>query len=321
MLWILAIIPGLFGLISSLIGTGSNFAFQNLTTGGMRSMDQMLALYTRLIAEFAPIFMLQTLAGLVAGLIGMITRAGTIAAVQHEEDGSSLSFGQAFGAGLKVFWKFLGMTIILGLPLLVLGLVLFVVVGVPLLPLIQAFASGANPSDDEVRAIVNGIVAGACVAISLGCVGLIYLLIAAAIQTFGERAIVVEGTGVTDGIRRGWRIFRANLGNVILLAVVLFIISVVISFGLGVIGNAVTLPAMGAIMRDMAEGFQPASSPTSFTLLSSPLLVLFTVISAVVGIALQLFVTVLWTLAYRQFTGAGTVILATPRSQPPLPSV
>ena len=317
-LWALMLIPGVISLIGSLLGLGNTAAFQNLNANAanLRSMDELFALYTRLFALLLPVLLLQTVIGLIAGVAALITRAGIIAGVQQAENGAAPGLGGTLTVGFHNFWKFLVVSILLGLPLLLLIVIVFAIVGVPILPLIQAFTAGANPSDDEMRAVFSGVLAAMCVAAAVGCVGLIYALIAAAIQTLGERAMVIEGIGPLAGIARGWQLLRSNLGNVVLLAVVLFIISIVISFGLGMIGNAFTLPAMNIMMQEIANGVQPSVS----TMLSSPSLVILTIISAVIELALQLFAAVAWTLAYRAFTGAALPSATVPPYQPPLPA-
>ncbi len=49
------------------------------------------------------------------------------------------------------------------------------------------------------------------------------------IYIFAQRAIVLEDRGVIDGIRRGWEIIRANLGEVIILLIIFMFLGFVVS--------------------------------------------------------------------------------------------
>ena len=53
-------------------------------------------------------------------------------------------------------------------------------------------------------------------------------------------AIVLENLGIADGLRKGWEVVRANIGPMILLALILFI-------GSGVIGFIFAIPIIAAV--------------------------------------------------------------------------
>jgi hypothetical protein len=54
-------------------------------------------------------------------------------------------------------------------------------------------------------------------------------------------AIVLENLGVGDGLRRGWEVVRANIGTMILMALILFI-------GSAVVGIVLAIPLIVAVV-------------------------------------------------------------------------
>lgn len=189
----------------------------------------------------------------------------------------------------------------LALPVLLLLIIFAALFGVALVPIITAAIRSdegalSNAADSAFALIGCG---GA-----LGCVGLLYAIIATALRTFGERAIVLEQKGVVDAVSRGWEVFRSNLGNIILLALLMLVISIVFGFVIAIVSGLLFVPALiTAILSTSSEGGTGAGSLA----LGGLTLVLVAIVAAVINAIFAAFSSAVWTLAYRQFTGAGGI--------------
>jgi len=129
------------------------------------------------------------------------------------------------------------------------------------------------------------------------CAIVIYGVLASALQTFGERAILLENLGVINGLRRGWEVFISNLFNVILLALVLIVLNALFSLITGLVLTALALPAtIGGLMSSLSEE-GPQTSTIIFTVL---MFVLIALISALISALVATFGSAVWTIAYRQ---------------------
>ena len=312
-LWALMLIPVVIGIINAVVGMAQGFTWRPQDMMGVTSSEEMLGLFARMFAIWLPLFLLQLAIGVLVAIISLVIRGGVIAGVQTIETTGTASLSVALGMGLRKVLQLLVFNIILLIPAILVGIVIFLVIGLPLIPLIQSAGAGTM-TEEQMGAMGGGFLAAFCVGVILFCVILVYGLIAAGIQVMGERAIVIEGAGPIAGLQRGWALFRANLGNIILLAIIIFLIVAVVGFALSLLGQMIVLPQMGNWMQQMQQGFIPDMSDLS-NLVNWPLFIIITLVGAVVGLFVDLFILVVWTLAYRQFTGS-----AAPRADlPPAP--
>lgn len=309
-LWALMLVPVLLSIIGAVIGAAQGFLFRPQDLMDVASAEEMLAAYVRIFALWLPLILLQLAIGLLSAVILLVVRGGVIAGVQGIETTGATSFSDALGTGFRKLISLLVFNIVLLMPMIVVGTLVFVIIGLPFISFAQSLASGAI-TREEMNAVPGGFLAALCAGAGLICIAVVYGLVAAGVQVMGERAIVIEGAGPIAGLKRGWALFRANLGNVILLAVIIFLITAVIGFVLGLFGNLATLPQMGNWMQQAQQGFMPDISE----LINWPIFIIVTLIGAIVGLFVDLFIIVIWTLAYRQFTG-----VAAPASDlPPAP--
>lgn len=309
-LWALMLLPVLLSIISAVVGTAQGLVLRPQDFMDIASAEDMLAAYARLFALWAPLILLQVAISLLSAVILLVVRAGVIAGVQDIETRGTVSFGDALRTGFRKLIPMLAFNIALFLPVIALGILLLVIIVLPFIPFAQGLAGG-TVMPEELSAVTSGFVAALCAGAALICVALIYGLIAAGIQVMGERAIVIENAGPIAGLKRGWALFRARLGSIILLAVIIFLITAVIGFALSTLSNLAVLPQMGNWMQQLEEGVMPDVAE----MINWPIFIVITLVGAVVGLFMELFVMVIWTLAYRQFTG-----IAGPASQlPPAP--
>lgn len=253
-------------------------------------------------------------------VISIIANGGLIGGVDQIERDGSTTFGQAWGMGARKFWPLLGLNILLALPILILLAIGFVLVGGSLFAIVGA-AMAQDPNDAAAATAATAGLGALCFGGLLACVGFVYSLLAAALQTFGERAIVLEDMGVMDSLRKGWEVFRGNLGNIILLALVMLVIGIVVGFVVGLVSAALFLPVL-------FTGFiGAANNPDTFTIgagtiiLAALAFIAVAIIAAIIGALFKAFNSAAWTLAYRQFTGRGLTPSSAAAPPAPLPTV
>jgi len=250
---------------------------------------------SRLAAALVTLLCILVVLAIILAVVGVIAQGGLIAGVGQIEEQGSTSFGQAWSAAARRFWALLGLRIVLALPVLGLLVLAVVLLGGSLLPVAIAVLRGEESPDlGSAGTSLLLLLCSGCVMI---CVTGIYSILASALQTFGERAILLEDLGVISGLRRGWEVFISNLFNVILLALVLIVLNALFSLITGLVLTALALPAtIGGLMSSLSEE-GPQTSTIIFTVL---MFVLIALISALISALVATFGSAVWTIAYRQ---------------------
>ena len=211
--------------------------------------------------------------GIALWAISTIARGGLIAGVDTIEEGESSSFSQSWRAAWDKAWTLLGIGLIPGIP----GLLLFVG-GLTAL----AGYGGLTTFFGEEVSQISGAGLGITIA-ALTCIILPVILILSILRNFAERACMLENLGVIDSYRRGTNVIRENLGE----AIILFLIQIVTFIILGVL----------------------AFFPGLLVLLCCLLWPLLLVVQG----AMSAFVSTLWTLAWRKWTGKSALMEETPQ--------
>lgn len=211
--------------------------------------------------------------GLVLWVISTIARGGLIASVDSVESGQKSSFRQAWGAGWRRVWTLLGVGLLPAIP----GLVLFVLLLLGLGAYGGIFALFGEEFADSVGA--GGV--GIAIAV-LACIIVPIVLVLSILRNFAERACMLENLGVIDSYRRGWNVLMANLGQ----AILLFLLQIAIFIVLGIF---LFLPGLLLVLCCFLW----------------PLLL-------VVQGAISAFVSALWTLAWRTWTGGPPMVEKAP---------
>jgi hypothetical protein len=159
--------------------------------------------------------------GIPLWVLSTLSRGALIAGVSTIDAGGTSSFGEAFGAGWRKGWRLVGIGIIPAIPGLFLALIGLGVAG---------FAAGmAGLFDpDVVRAPLVGI--GALFA-ALACILIPIAIVLGLLQTFANRACMIEDLGVFESYRRGLSVLFDNLGS----AIVLFLIQIAVGIAIGIL--------------------------------------------------------------------------------------
>jgi len=174
-------------------------------------------------------------------VLRFISRAALIGLVQElEASGTTPTVRRGFRIGADRFWSLLGIALAVNIPL---WLFSFAALGVAALPLIMSLlpliGAGKTSADELLGVVLTGVFGSLAL---LCCVILFLVLIGLVITPFYEfivRACVVGKRGVMDSMREGFRVVRANLGNVAVLYILL--IGIGIGFALLMIPVALIL--------------------------------------------------------------------------------
>lgn len=234
------------------------------------------------------------LLGLVLALVSLAAQGGLISGVARLHDGEKVTLGEAFGAGTQAIFRLLGVSILLWLPFILI-IFLATVIGAVSVGGIAAATDMANNLDGLFAGL--GFVAICLVAL---CCALIPLgIVVSVINEFAFRGTMLQNLGVIASIRHGWQVVRANLGEVIVLMLLLFGIALLYGLAVGVI----ILPLSLLLFVPLAV---TASGSGISQVAGTALLIGGGICLGILG-ALLNSVLVTWrsatiTLAYRQFT-------------------
>jgi hypothetical protein len=221
----------------------------------------------------------------IMGRIGLIKGA-----VDADAGAEHLGLGELWKAGLHYFWRFLGLSLLIGSPILLFYLAL-IIGGIYIL---VAYLSGSQNS--SFAAAVPVLVALIPVICILVCVVLLLAIVISFLAPQAERAIVIENEGVISGLRRGWDVLTKNLGPIL----IIWFITVVIGFAVGVL---VALPLfiilVPAFIAFIAGGNNPSFAPL---IIAGLCVVAYIPVSLVANGVLTAYLESVWTLTYLRLT-------------------
>jgi hypothetical protein len=204
-------------------------------------IEQNAVTFVVLVCVLALVIWLITIA------IGAIGKIGLIRGTEQVEGGTqSLIFGQLVSEGMPYFGRVVGLSVILILPAFLLGLVVAVMA-------VIALAAGAG---DPESAVV-GLAGIAPVAVCCACLFIPLMIVLTLVFRQAERAAVLEDLRVMPALSRGWEVFRANLGPLIVMAVILGILGVVVGFIVALPIFLAVIPAAVAYAVGGAESSTP----------------------------------------------------------------
>jgi len=209
--------------------------------------------------------------------LGPVSTGGLVRAAVEHDDGRAFAFGQAWQAGLRTFWR------VLGLRLLEIVVLLFALRILGIVALISLAASGFTAGSFG----------------SLGLVFVLIILVSVATQvvfTLAVRAAVMDDRSITQALESSIALVRRRLGPVALVWVISIAISIGIAIALFVALAIIAIPfvLLGVITYAAGAGI-------GIPLVLGILVAVVVLLVAVGGSSA--FVSVLWTLAYRRFEG------------------
>jgi hypothetical protein len=274
--------------------------------GGTSGFDRQLEEVARqisdnsglLIAGIAAAFCAILVLSLILLIVAEIGHGGIISNADRLNNGEIVRFADGWRAGVARLRTMVGQRLLLELPSMVLA-----VAAIAVLPqLAGSSASGGGTASDRLPAALLGV---GCIAVPLFCVAGIYGILAGILNIFGRRAVMLEGTGAIDGLKRGWAVFRANFTNSFLVGLIVWVVQAIVGVIVGIIVVAViVVPTIGIVFAMSSSG----SSSFNPVLIAFGVLafLLVSVLSAAINSVVTAFSNTAWTLAYRSFTSTST---------------
>lgn len=304
-LWVL----GLFAGVSGCQGSGGGSGGGGGSTGDVSGFDpgslprnlpgigDLERLIPMLIVGTVVLFF----AWVIWALLGMAARGGLVYAVNQAEQGNKIPLSEAWGVGFSYFWPVLGLSILLALPMWIIGI--GIAAGV-LLPLVGSLAAGREPGVELVAPVCGSIALGLpLLAIATFVFGLLYLV--------ALRYVVLGRMRVLESVGAAWSAFRARFKDMLLMWLINwglnFAAGIVIGIPLAIIGVAMLVP--GVLSARGGDWSGVVGIALLFVAVAIVVSFLYTAIWGV-------FTSALWTVFFRRLTG-----METPAEQPsqPLP--
>jgi hypothetical protein len=221
---------------------------------------------------------------------GVIGQGGLVAAFHRADEGQAPSLGEAFQLGLRYFWRLLGIQILLVL-LAIVAVSIFGVSGVVATTLTLGLA--------------------ALCLIPLACLLIPAMFVFGVYSMLAQVAAVVEDLDILSAFRRAWEVLRANIGPVVLMALILVV-------GGALVGLITALPIVFIVFPGVVGVTLGGERATTAGVLVSGLCFLaYIPVLIVVNGILQTFVAGSWTITFRRLTGKqGLVEEPVPEPQP-----
>ncbi len=209
--------------------------------------------------------------------LGTIGRVGVIrGAVQADQETRKPEFSELFNGSMHYFWRVFGLNVLVGLAL-ALFFIVFIVIGV----------------------------FGSIVTLGLGLLCFIPMLcllvpiswVIGVVLEQANIAIVVEDLGIMPGLQRGWDVVKNNVGNYIVMALILVL-------GVGLIGGLIIgLPVALVIAPAMIGGLVGTDQSMSGGFLFTALCIAaYLPIAIFLNGILQTYIKTAWTLTYLRLT-------------------
>jgi hypothetical protein len=200
--------------------------------------------------------------------LGTIGRIGLIRGTYQAQQGAEpLVFGELFSGSMPYFWRVFGLALLIGL----IALLVFI-------PL-------------ALFGVLTAGVGFLCV-LPLICILIPVLWAVSVVIEQANAAIVLDNLGIGDGLRKGWEVVRANVGPIILLALILFI-------GSGIVGFIIAIPIIAAVFPLI---FGAASNNTSPMWITAVCCAIYFPILLVLSGILNAYVQAVWALTYMRLT-------------------
>ena len=230
---------------------------------------------------------------LITSAINTVGRLGLVQGTLKAEEGAErMTFGELFSRSTPFFWRVFGLNILI-------SLVMMVVVILFILPFVGF------------GALTAGI--GFLCFLPFLCLIIPAAWLATILIEQMNIALVVEDLKIKEGIQRGWEVFKANFGEVLVMGLILGVGSFIISIFLAVPMIMVMIPAVFGILGGTfsGSGFLLGGGIVAAVLGAVILLPVLIVLGGI----LQSYVKTAWTLTYLRLTksaetGLETVILS-----------
>jgi len=217
---------------------------------------------------------------LIALVLGTIGRLGLIqGTVLADDDADRLTFRELFDNGKPFFWRVLGLNVLV-------GLAIFLLILIMIIPII----------------VITTLTFG----VALFClIPLICLLVPVSwaisiVMEQANNALVLEDLDIITAIKRGWAVFRENLGQMAVMFLILGIGGAIAGFIFALPIFLIIVPLiLGAILGGVTETQFAFGGGLTMTIIC---LVGYLPVLIVLGGVLRAYIQTAWTLTYRRLT-------------------
>ena len=207
----------------------------------------------------------------ISTLLGTVGRIGLIRGSYAAEQGLELlAFGELFSTSMPYFWRVFGLSFLIGLAFFIL-VVPFVLMGI--------FTAGVG---------FLCILPLVCLLVPVG-------MVVGIIIEQANRAIVLEDLGMFEGLKRSWEIVRSNVGPIIIMALILFGITLVIGIIISLPIFIIVFPSIFAFAMGEGQTFTPLYIAVACLCLYAP-------VSWFLNGILTTYTQTAWTLTYMRLT-------------------
>jgi hypothetical protein len=215
-------------------------------------------------------------------LIGTMGHIGLIRGTQKADNGAErLGFMELWDGSRPYFWRVFLLSLLVGLAVFVGALVL------------AAVAVGFT-------AITLGV--GFLCLIPLICLLVPALILLGIVVQQAETAIVIENLGLQDGLRRGWEVFRQNLGPMLLMWLILLVIAIIVGVVIALPVLIVVIPAAIAFGFANAGFTEAVNAPTLALTIAAVCFCVYLPVLLVLNGILTAYLQSAWTLTYLRLT-------------------
>ncbi len=244
----------------------------------MRNMDIIL-----LVAVLA------ALIGFAFFVVSIIAQGAMARGTADVALGRPVTLGQAWGTGLRLFWRYLGLLLVL------IGLFILVAILIGILVALAVLVGSLLEGSAQMAFVIISVLVG--IVFFLAVIALSVAIGVAA--AFAQRAIAVEDVGPIHALRIGFGLLRGHAGS----SALVWLISLGLGIGVGLailLATFILLLPLGGVVAILF-----------ITTGASGVSIAFTVIAAILLIAGLWFLSAIantffwhyWTLTYLNFTG------------------
>lgn len=268
-------------------GGGSNSGYSTSSNNLPPQMQQFFQNFAEnMTAYIAIFFALICIIWIVVVFLSTIGKIGLIRGTFQADGGAeSLIFGQMFSESMPYFWRMFGLSVVLALPVLILfgafvaGMVVFVI----------SVSGGNNASWLGFAAMIPFFIGCMCLLVPV-------MFVIGMIFRQAERAVVLEDMPLLPALSRGWDVFRANLGPIIVMAIILGIIGFIAGLIIAIPIFLVVFPTVFAFALGQGQSYTP------LIFMGICLCVYIPVALVLQGILIS-YTESAWTLTYMRLTG------------------
>lgn len=237
-------------------------------------------------------FLLLALAMVVLAALG---RAALVDQVNWIEEGGTGTLAGGWQAARRYGWRVFWIGFLLGLPSLLLimaGLMPLLLLTLPLVVDALRGVPVTPPTEDLLLGITFGCFLPAC------CLAVVLAVVLDLLRTLAERVCILEDYGIWESITGGWRLMRAQVGQVAVLWLILVLAGLLLVIAIIVV--VVVVLVFPAILLDsLVSEIAPAIAVVAFLALGF----LGWLLTVAIGAVFEPFFSCCWTLAYRQWRG------------------